>query len=243
ELGPAGMNMTRKSLSSRARAAYRGAVLKAAPVLTRRRMGHVALVMLRPLAGSRGDVAVIEQLYRTCSRLGMTERAAEYRAAILRGRATRAARAKGLDRPVVNLLRAMAALEGMVLASPLAASKRLSALMADDRGLAARVAATEPLIAEFPDSILVTYGRPVAPAKSDRIDEAVALVRGSTKAVTKNRALDPKDRTARLNHLRNVWRVVAAIARDKMAWAGGGEDAEAAVEGEAAKDKADEKDK
>ena len=217
------------SLQSYGQAAYRRAVLKVSPFLTRRGMGRIALTLLEPLVKQGGDIAVIEQLYKTCNRLGMTSRAVEYRAKILRGRATRAARAKGLDRPVQNLLRALAGLESMKLAAPLPATKRLSRLMADDDGLRALAAASEPVIAEFPNSALLIYVRAVALAKTDQIDEAVALVRKSTRAATSDQALGRADRTARLNHLGNAWRVVDMIARDKMAWAGGVEDVEVAV--------------
>ena len=217
------------SLQSHSRAAYRSAVLRVSPFLTRRGMGRVALALLEPLVKQGGDIAVIEQLYKTCNRLGMKSRAVEYRAKILRGRATRAARAKGLDRPIQNLLRALAGLEAMKLAAPLPATKRLGRLMADDDGLRALAAASEPVVAEFPDSVLLIYVRAVALAKTDQIDEAVALVRKSTRAVTSDQALGRADRTARLNHLGNAWRVVDMIARDKMAWAGGVEDVEVAV--------------
>ncbi len=223
------MSAARKSnraVLSRSRAAYRSAVLRAAPFLTRSGMGRISLFLLEPMAKQGGDVAVIEQLYKTCNRLGMTSRAEEYRAKILRGRATRAARAKGLDRPVQNLLRALAGLEAMKLAAPLQATKRLSWLMADDEGLRALAEASGPVIAEFPDSILVIYVRAAALAKTDRIDDAAALVRKATNTVTNDRTLERSDRTSRLNHLGNAWRVVDAIARDKMAWAGGAEDAE-----------------
>jgi hypothetical protein len=135
-----------------------------------------------------------------------------------------------MDRPIQNLLRALAGLEDMQLAAPLAATLRLSELMVDDDGLTALLDASEPVIAEHPDSILVVYVRAVALAKKDRIDEALALVRTTTEAVASREAstaMETRVRRSRLTTLANVWRVVDAIARDKMAWAGAGGEAEA----------------
>ena len=207
-------------------ALHRRLGLKAAGPLTRCGMGRLSLALLEPLE-PRGlaNVEVVEALFRTYGKLGMTAKAAEYRARILRGRAARAARAKGMDRPIQNLLRALAGLEDMQLAAPLAATLRLSELMVDDDGLTALLDASEPVIAEHPDSILVVYVRAVALAKKDRIDEALALVRTTTEAVASREAstaMETRVRRSLLTNLANVWRVVDAIARDKMAWAGAG---------------------
>ncbi len=216
-------------------ALHRRLGLKAAGPLTRRGMGRWALALLEPLE-QRGlaNVEVVETLFRTYGKLGMTAKAAEYKAKILRGRAARAARAKGMDRPIQNLLRALAGLEDMQLAAPLAATLRLSELMVDDDGLTALLEASEPVIAEHPDSILVVYVRAVALAKNERIEDALALVRATTEFVASREASTPVEERARrslLTNLANVWRVVDAIARDKMAWAGGGGGEAEAVEG------------
>lgn len=206
---------------------HRRVVLALAPALQRARMGAAGLALLKDL-DRRGyaNVEVIESLYRISGKLGRKDEAQEYRARILRGRATRAARASGMDRPVQNLLRAMAGLEGMTLAAPLDAAVRLTELLSSDEGLAALLAASEPVLAEHPDSLLVIYVRAVALAKNDRIDEAAALVTEATRAVASQPSAPgrtERDKKARLAHLANAWRVVDAIARDKMAWASGGE--------------------
>ena len=212
-------------------ALHRRLGLKAAGPLTRRGMGRLSLALLEPVERrGHANVEVVETLFRTYSKLGMTAKAAEYRARILRGRAARAARARGMDRPIQNLLRALAGLEDMQLAAPLAATLRLSELMADDDGLTALLEASGPVIAEHPESILVVYVRAVALARNERIEEALALVRTTTGAIAGRETSTPREERARrslLTNLANVWRVVDAIARDKMAWAGGGGGGEA----------------
>jgi hypothetical protein len=210
-----------------ARTQHRRVVLKLAPVLQRAGLGAAAAALLKDLdRRGRANVEVIESLYRISGKLGRKDEAQEYRARILRGRATRAARSASMDRPVQNLLRAMAGLESMRLAAPLDAAIRLTDLLSDDDGLTALLAASEPVLAEHPESLLLIYVRAVALAKNDRIDEAAALVTDATRAVAGREAADPAEERARkvqLTHLANAWRVVDAVARDKMAWASGGE--------------------
>ncbi|MFN3816871.1 hypothetical protein [Brevundimonas sp.] len=192
----------------------------------------MSLSLLKPLeAHGHANVDVIEALFRTYGKLGMVNEVAESRAKILRGRATRAAKARGMDRPIQNLLRALAGLEEMQMAAPLAATMRLTELMAHEDGQAALLEASEIVFAEHPDTILMIYVRAVALARADRIDEAAALVQTATAGVTARRTgtlAQERARRAMLTHLANVWRVVDAIARDKMAWAVGGSEGDAA---------------
>src|SRR5690606_13100240 len=139
------------------------------------------------------NVDVVETLYRTCSSLGRTKQAQHYRAKILRGRALRAARAKGMARPVQNLLRALAGLESMAQTAPREATARLSELMAADDGLAAILDASEPVIEEHPHSLIVVYARAVALAKADRIEEASDLIRVQVEAISASPATSDED--------------------------------------------------
>ncbi|MFN4297173.1 MAG: hypothetical protein ACK4FB_10055 [Brevundimonas sp.] len=211
---------------------HRKLALKAAPFLTRRGLGRYSLLLLTPLERhGKANVQVMEALFRTYGKMGRPAEATQYRAKILRGRATRAAKARGMDRPVQNLLRALAGLDEMQLAAPLAATMRLTTLMAHEDGQAALLEASEPLIAEYPDNILMIYVRAVALARADRIDEAAALVQSATTVVMgrqTNTSAQERERRAMLTHLANIWRVVDAIARDKMAWAVGGSEADVA---------------
>ncbi|MEH6663759.1 MAG: hypothetical protein V7678_02815 [Brevundimonas sp.] len=230
--------MSAKSSAGKARIAWlwsrhRRLVLRAAPLLHKARLGGLSVAMLKHLdAHGHGNVEVIEALYRQCGKLGWKDEATEYRARILRGRASRAARASGMDRPIQNLLRAMAGLEQMGLAAPLDAAVRLTTLMSRDDGAPVLLAATEPVLAEHPGSLLVIYVRAVALAKTDHLQEAAALVRTATRATEAREAADvieARVRRSQLAHLADAWRVVDSIARDKMAWAAGAEpEAEAA---------------
>lgn len=209
---------------------HRKLVLRVTPSLVRLRAGALAILLLQDLE-RRGyaNVDVVETLYRTCSGLGRTKQAQHYRAKILRGRALRAARAKGMDRPIQNLLRALAGLESMAQTAPLEATARLGELMAAEDGLAAILDASEPVIEEHPRSLIVVYARAVALAKADRIEEASDLIRAQVEAVSASPATSDEDdrfKHVRLTRLTNTWRVVDAIARDKMAWASGGAEPE-----------------
>jgi|GEM_PF-1185761 len=243
--------MSAKPSSGKARLAYpwsrhRRVVLRAAPLLHKAGLGRLSMTMLRHVdASGHANVELIEALYRQAGKLGWKDQAEDYRARILRGRASRAARATGMDRPVQNLLRAMAGLEAMGLAAPLDAAVRLTTLMSHDEGAPALLAASEPVLAEHPDSLLVVYVRAVALAKTDHLEEAAALVRAATQTTEARETAtvsEARAQRARMKHLANAWRVVDGIARDKMAWAAGGEPeaepAEGAVErkGEAEED-------
>ncbi|MFT4953729.1 MAG: hypothetical protein ACI8U3_000091 [Brevundimonas sp.] len=213
------------------RAMHRRLVLRTAGPLTRHRMGGLALWQLSALErAGQANTEVIEALFRTHSKLGNAKEADAYRAKILRGRATRAAKAKGLDRPIQNLLRAMAGLELMNLAAPLPAAARLTELMGADDGLSVLLDASEPVIEEFPQSVTLIYVRAFALAKKERIPEASALVMEATRLttdLTPDNPVEERRKSARLKNLGKIWRVVDAVARDNMAWLDGGAEADA----------------
>ena len=128
------------------------------------------------------------------------------------------------DGNLERTLEGMAQLERNRKTGPLAAGLFFTKLISSSEGLAQLGEASERVSELFPDSVMLTYFRALAYAKSDRVHEAHRLVSDAIiKSCRKSEQVKYSDYAAKTRTIafNKIWRILDAVARDNMTWATG----------------------